>query len=258
MVLDIKKSLQGAIDEGLLSPAAMQMNSTDLGLAFNDAMGCGPDAIDGDFAFMVFVLLDDSYSIEMKHNTDHVRLGYNTLIQELQKSNNHRDMIITTWFLNGGVFQAPTPIDQAKKLGAEYYPNGGTPLYRRTTEMALMGALKCREFTKTGMAFKAMLIVIGDGKDECDPSGKKVTAKQCNAELTLLQAETFQAIGYGISDGETDFDAVFKSMGLKLTLTSASDGHAIREAFGTISRATATASQGGTVSQADLGGFGAD
>lgn len=98
-------------------------------------------------------------------------------------------------------------------------------------------------------------MIVTDGNDQ----GSRASAANVKAVLEpLLAKEIVSVVALGISDGSTDFKSVFASMGIpdNLVLTIDDDPSSIRKAFGVVSRATAAASQGASLSQSGLGGFG--
>ena len=256
---DLQDLLGGAKDEGLLDQAALDvLNVVDLGATIQDNLGVDPNAIDSSEVFGMFSLIDDSGSIEMAHNTNVVRTGYNGLLDALMGSQSRDDIILTTMMLNRGVTQAPTPLANAKRLGAEYRPDGYTPLYDMSLKLAALATAKHQEFAATGASFRGVLLVVTDGRDE----GSRSSASEVKTVFTALQAqEVFQVIALGINDGYTDFKRIFADMGVlpENILTVNNDPSSIREAFGVVSRASVSASQGGSVSQSGgLGGFGSN
>jgi hypothetical protein len=255
---NLKDLLNGAQDDGLLDQSALYaLNVVDLGATIQDNLGIDPDSIDSTEVFGLFALIDDSTSIRFAGNTQVVRDGYNGVLDSLMKSQSRDDILVSTTMLNSGVFQAPVALPNAKRLDNTYNPQGWTPLYDRTLDLGALATIKRQEFRNTGANFRGVLLLVSDGNDE----GSKANAKRVAALLTSLQAqEVFQVIALGINDGRTDFKAVFGEMGVlpNLILTVDNDPHSIREAFGVVSRATVSASQGGSLSQSGLGGFGAN
>lgn len=254
---DLQDMLGGAKEDGLLDQAALDsLNVVDLGATIQDNLGVDPNAIDSTEVFGMFSLIDDSGSIEMAGNTPVVRTGYNGLLEALMSSQSRDDIIVTTMMLNAGVTQAPTPLSNARRLGQEYQPNGGTPLYDKALELAALATVKHQEFAATGATFRGVLLIVSDGADQYS----RVTTAAVKPVLTALQAqEVFQVIALGINDRYTDFKRVFGEMGVlpENILTVNNDPSSIREAFGVVSRASVSASQGGSVSQSGgLGGFG--
>ncbi len=255
---DLQDLLGGAKDEGLLDQAALDaLNVVDLGATIQDNLGVDPNAIDSSEVFGMFSLIDDSSSIEDAGNTPVVRNGYNGLLDALMSSQSRDDIIVTTLMLNKGVTQAPSPLASVKRLGTDYRPYGCTPLYDKTLELAALATLKHQEFAATGASFRGVLLIVSDGADY----GSMRTPSAVKPVLSALQAqEVFQVIALGISDGHTDFKRIFGEMGVlpENILTVHNDPSSIREAFGVVSRASVSASQGGSVSQSGgLGGFGA-
>jgi hypothetical protein len=255
MNTSLQALLQGAKDEGLLTQAALNsIQVIDLGAAIQDNLGVIPAQIDATEVFGLFSVIDDSGSIRFAGNTDVVRQGYNSILEALMKSNARDDIIVTARLLNAGMLHAPCPLRDAKRLDQHFNPNGGTPLYDTVIEVCGLAAVKYQEFQMTGASFKGVIPIVTDGNDE----GSTATADRCKPVVEALMArEIFTVMAMGIDDGRTDFRKVVRSMGIpdNLILTVSNDPHSIREAFGVVSRATASASQGGSVSKVGLGGF---
>lgn len=256
---DLQDMLGGAKDEGLLDQAALDsLNVVDLGATIQDNLGVDPNAIDSTEVFGLFCLIDDSTSISMAKNTEVVKTGYNGLLDALTSSQSRDDMIVAMMMMNAGMIQMPTPLTNAKRLDDGYKPKGQTPLYDRTLELSALATLKHQEFAATGASFRGVLLIVTDGADY----GSKAKPKLVRPVLTALQQqEVFQVIALGIEDGHTNFNQVFQDMGVlpENILTVKNDPKSIRDAFGVVSRASVTASQGGSVSQSGgLGGFGAN
>ena len=254
---DLQQLLGDAKDEGLLDQAALDsLNVVDLGATIQDNLGVDPNAIDSTEVFGLFGLIDDSTSIKLAGNTDVVRNGYNGLLDALTSSQSRDDIIVAMMMLNAGIVEMPTPLVNARRLDAKYNPKGQTPLYDRTMELAALATLKHQEFAATGASFRGVLLIVSDGADY----GSQKTPASVRPVLSALQAqEVFQVIALGINDGYTDFKRVFSEMGVmpENILTVNNDPSSIREAFGVVSRASVSASQGGSVSQSGgLGGFG--
>lgn len=257
---NLQDLLNDAKDDGFLDQnAADALNVVDLGQTIQDNLGVSADDIDSTEVFALFSLLDDSSSIRFAGNTQVVRDGYNSIIEALKKSASRDDIINTAMMLNSGIFQPPAALASSLLLDSHNYnPNGGTPLYDKTLELAALATLKRQEFAATGASFRAVLLIVSDGEDQ----GSRATPKKVRPVLnSLQQQEVFQVIALGIDDGHTDFTSIFTEMGVlpENILTVNSDPSSIRKAFGVVSRATVSASQGGSVSQSGgLGGFGAN
>lgn len=257
---NLQDLLNGAKDDGFLDQSAADaLNVVDLGQTIQDNLGVSAADIDSTEVFGLFSLIDDSGSIRFSGNTQVVRDGYNGIIEALKKSASRDDIINTAMMLNAGIFQPPTALVNSIALDAHNYnPTGGTPLYDKSLEIGALVTLKRQEFAATGASFRGVLLIVSDGRDE----GSRASAKKVKAVIdSLQQQEVIQVIALGIDDGHTNFHDVFTSMGVlpENVLTVSNDPSSIRKAFGVVSRATVSASQGGSVSQSGgLGGFGAN
>lgn len=248
--------LKGAKEDGLVTAAGMNaFKIVDLGDEISDNLGISPDLVDASEVFAFFGVIDDSGSIRFGGNTDVVKSGYNGILDALTKSKSRDDIIVGATLLNGGVYHPVCALKDAKRLDNHFNPNGGTPLYDRVIQTCENVVLKCKEFQDTGASFKGVIVIVTDGNDE----GSRAGAQHVKAALEpLLAKEIVSVVALGISDGSTDFRKVFQSMGIpdNLILTVSDDPSSIRKAFGVVSRATAAASQGASLSQTGLGGFG--
>jgi hypothetical protein len=256
MSQDLSSILGGAQQEGLVTAAGMKaFQIVDLGAEIADNLGVTPDGIDSSEVFALFGVIDDSTSIRLGGNTEPVKNGYNGILDALMKSKSREDIIVGATLLNGGVLHSVCALRDAKRLDAHFNPSGGTPLYDRVIQTCELVVRKCKEFQDTGASFKGVIVIVTDGAD----AGSRASAANVKAALEpLLKKEIVSAVALGISDGSTDFKAVFNSMGIpdNLVLTINNDPSSIRNAFGVVSRATNAASQGASLSQSGLGGFG--
>lgn len=248
--------LEGAKKDGLVTTAGMQaFTIVDLGNEIADNLGISPDLVDASEVFAFFGVIDDSGSIRFRGNTDVVKNGYNGILDALTKSKSRDDIIVGATLLNGGMYHPVCALKDAKRLDNHFNPNGGTPLYDRVIQTCDLVVRKCKEFQDTGASFKGVIVIVTDGNDE----GSSASARHVKDALEpLLAKEIISVVALGIDDGSTNFRAVFAEMGIpdNLILTVNDDPSSIRKAFGVVSRATAAASQGASLSQVGLGGFG--
>jgi len=256
MSQDINSILGGAKQDGLVTTAGMQaFKIIDLGDEITDNLGITPDLVDSSEVFAFFGVIDDSGSIRFSGNTDAVKSGYNGILEALTKSKSRDDIIVGATLLNVGVLHPVCALKDAKRLDGHFNPNGGTPLYDRVIQTCELVVRECKEFQDTGASFKGVIVIVTDGNDQ----GSRSSAGNVKVVLEpLLAREIISVVALGISDGSTDFKSVFASMGIpdNLVLTIDDDPSSIRKAFGVVSRATAAASQGASLSQSGLGGFG--
>jgi hypothetical protein len=100
---------------------------------------------------------------------------------------------------------------------------------------------------------RTVTLIITDGGDygstRCKPDDVKAIVDD------MLGQENHIVAAMGISDGSTDFKAVFRSMGIpdRWILTPGNSASEIRRAFAVFSQSAVKASQGAQVAQ--LGGF---
>lgn len=256
---DLNSVLGGALNDGLVTPEGLQVfgSVSDLGQEIADNLGVTPDLIDSSQVFAFFGVIDDSGSIRAAGNTQVVIDGYNGILDALVKSGARDETIVGATLFNGGVFHPVCALGDARRLDtSNYFPNGTTPLFDRVVQTCQLVMQKCDEFQDTGASFKGVVVIVTDGEDV----GSRASASDAKAVLQpLLAHEVVSVVALGISNGSTDFRSVFASMGIpdSLVLTINDDPSSVRRAFGVVSRATAAASQGASLSQTGLGGFGA-
>lgn len=256
---DLNSVLGGALNDGLITPEGLQVFGavSDLGQEIADNLGVTPDLVDSSQVFAFFGVIDDSGSIQFAGNTQVVIDGYNGILDALVKSGARDETIVGATLFNGGVLHPVCALGDAKRLNTgNYLPGGTTPLFDRVIQTCQLVVQKCDEFQDTGASFKGVVVIVTDGNDV----GSRSTAADVKAVLQpLLKSEVVSVVALGISDGTTDFRTVFTSMGIPdgLVLTINDDPSSVRRAFGVVSRATAAASQGASLSQTGLGGFGA-
>jgi len=133
---------------------------------------------------------------------------------------------------------------------ANYHPNLGTPLYDQTAVVLGTVIAKAQELAQAGIAVRTVTLIITDGGDYGSTRCKPGDVKAIVADM--LAQENHIVAAMGISDGTTDFRAVFRSMGIpdRWILTPGNSASEIRRAFAVFSQSAVRASQG-----AQLGGF---
>lgn len=206
---------------------------------------------------LLHLLVDDSSSIAYAGNTQLVIDGYNGVLDALDDSKSSSAILIGCQLLNSGVVYPFVPLERAVRLTTgNYAPCGGTPLYDRMATVLAGSVAKMSELEDGGVAVRGATFVITDG---CDVGSRSQSPQQLKPVIdSMLRTEAHIVGAVGIDDGETDFRAVFASMGIRdqwiqTPKNSASD---IRRAFGTISKSAVRASQAaGNFSQTALGGF---
>ncbi len=253
----------GAHDEGDLSKASFQILSVaDLGAQIQAAMGVPALNVPSTRAVLLTLLLDDSGSIAYKGNEQAVRDGHNEIVKALRASKQSDDILAQCSYLNGGILYPYQFIAQVPTLDSRNFnASGGTPLY--DCSIVTLGSVlaKSREFTSSGVPINTVTLIVTDGHDE----GSHHRARDVYPIVQDMLAQELHIVaGMGIDDGDTDFQAIFRSMGIpdNWILTPQSDPHDIRRAFQLFSRSAISASSNqATFSQTatsglSVGGFG--
>jgi hypothetical protein len=194
---------------------------------------------------------DDSQSIAQAGNTDSVRDGHNYVIDALRGSKQAGEVLAHTRYLNGSVLCPYTGLDHAVVMtSANYHPNLGTPLYDQAVVVLGTVIAKAQELARAGIAVRTVTLIITDGADYGSTRCKPGDVAAIVADM--LAQENHIVAAMGISDGSTDFRAVFRSMGIpdRWILTPGNSASEIRRAFAVFSQSAVRASQG-----AQLGGF---
>ncbi len=256
---NIGQLFQSAQQAGDLTAASMQALSViDLGAQIQDALGIPAMDVAASEVFLVAMLIDDSGSIRFGGNADAVREGHNLVLDALRGSKQDDSILTHCRYLNGTLLYPFSPLAQAVKMDSHNYnPTGGTPLFDES--VALLGAVlaKAQEFADNGVPVRTATLIVTDGNDE---SSRKVNAVKVSAIVKdMLRMETHIVAAMGVDDGVTDFNLVFKGMGIpdQWILTPKNTTSEIRRAFATFSKSAVRASQSAqSFSQTALGGFG--
>jgi hypothetical protein len=133
---------------------------------------------------------------------------------------------------------------------ANYDPHLATPLYDQTAIVLGTVIAKAQELAQAGIAVRTVTLLITDGADY---GSHRCTAADVEAIVADMLAQEHHIVAaMGISDGATDFRAVFRAMGIpdRWILTPGNSASEIRRAFAVFSQSAVRASQG-----AQLGGF---
>ncbi len=251
---NINTLFQDAHNSGDLSKDALNiLNTIDLGPNIGEALGEDIGNVPSTECILVSVELDDSSSIQFAGNTQNVRDGHNLLIETLKGAKVKDNIQVHARKLNGGILYPYSFLDNVPQLdNRNYIPSGGTPLHDET--IILLGTVlaKIQQARDAGISQRTITIIITDGGDtgRTDRSAEvAVLVKE------ILRTETNIIFGMGIDDGNTDFNAVFSSMGIPLThvLTPKSDPKEIRKAFQTMSQSASASASGANF---NAGGFG--
>ncbi len=248
-----KQLLEDAHGAGALSARALAtLDVVDVGAQIQAGLGVTIDDIAASEVVLVSVMPDDSQSITAAGNVDAVRDGHNLVLAALRASKQAGEVLAHTRLLNGEVLCAYTTLDHAVELtGANYHPLLGTPLYDQTVVMLGTVIAKAQELSRAGIAVRTVTLIITDGGDygshRCRPADVKAIVDD------MLAQEHHVVAAMGISDGRTDFRAVFTEMGIpdRWILTPGNSATEIRRAFAVFSQSAVRAAAG-----AQLGGFG--
>jgi hypothetical protein len=248
----VKKLLEDAHDQGALSAKSLKtLDVVDVGAQIQAGLGCTIDDVGSSEVVLVTMMPDDSQSIAQAGNTDAVRDGHNFVLQALGSSKQAGEVLAHTRYLNGHVLYPYTALEHASEMsGSNYRPNLGTPLYDQTCVVLGTVIAKAQQLAAAGIAVRTVTLIITDGGDygstRCKPADVKAIVDD------MLAQENHIVAAMGISDGSTDFKAVFRSMGIpdRWILTPGNSASEIRRAFAVFSQSAVRASQG-----AQLGGF---
>lgn len=255
----------GLLEDSGLDQAAvsqMQLTADALGPAINAGLGdVSIDDIETAEVVLMTIVVDDSPSIEMGGNTGIMIVGVNEILDSLKGAKQAASVLISCRFFNGGVFYPYRPLDGADSLDTNNYGTGGggTPLLDQTAVALTSVATKMAEFEQGGVAARAVTVIVTDGAENASHQYRNPADLKPIVD-GLLRSEAHIIAGMGISDGYTDFRALFQAMGLKdaWILSPKNDPSEIRKAFQLVSQSAVRASQaqGGSFSQVALGGFG--
>ena len=250
-----KKLLDAAHRTGTVSRAAMTaLDVADLGAQIQAGLGVTVDDIAASEVVLVTMMPDDSQSIAAAGNTVHVRDGHNLVLEALRRSRQAGEVFVHTRYLNGHVLYPYVGLADAVEMdGGNYQPCLGTPLYDQT--IVLLGTVlaKSTELAQAGVPVRTVTLLITDGADY---GSTRASAKEVKALVgDLLAQEQHVVAAMGISDGATDFRAVFRAMGIpdRWILTPGNTAGEIRKAFQVFSQSAVAL--GGAAAVA-AGGFG--
>ena len=251
---DIKKLFADAHDQGALSARSLAaLDVIDVGAQIQAGLGVTIDDVAASEVVLVTMMPDDSQSIAQAGNIDAVRDGHNFVLDALRGSKQSGEVLAHTRYLNGHVLCPYIALDHAVKLTpANYNPRLGTPLYDQTAVVLGTVIAKWQELSQAGIAVRTVTLIITDGGDFGSTRMKPADVKAIVDDMLAQEHHIVAAMG--ISDGTTDFRAVFRAMGIpdRWVLTPGNSASEIRRAFAVFSQSAVRASQGGV---AQLGGF---
>lgn len=248
----VKKLLDDAHETGALSAKSRTaLDVVDVGAQIQAGLGVDLDDVVASEVVLLTMMPDDSASIAHAGNTDAVRDGHNFVLDALASSKQAGEVLAHTRFLNGHVLYPYTALEHAVKLAAANYdPRFGTPLYDQTAVVLGTVIAKAQELARAGIAVRTVTLIITDGADY---GSKRATPDDVAAIVRdMLAQENHIVAAMGISDGATDFRAVFRAMGIpdRWILTPGNSASEIRRAFAVFSQSAVRQAQG-----AMLGGF---
>lgn len=197
---------------------------------------------------LISILADDSGSLNKKKNkytemvewcepdddesnAQAVRIGHSAVLEALRKSLRPETVFLSTHLLNGGVLDPYHPLAKAVRLTRENFKClGDTPLFPRAVDVLGSVLYKSQEVEDRFKNARTATLIISDGGDTSGTSPDDVD----KIVRDLLATGQHIVAAMGISDGHTDFKAVFKSMGIeeRWILTPKSTQTEIQKALG--------------------------
>ncbi len=248
---------KSAQETGLSRVAVNALDIPDMGAQIQAGLGITPDDVPAQEVTLVAVLVDDSGSIRFASNAQHVRDGFNLVVDSLAKSKQASGVLMHARYLNGYLYTPYALLDQVQRMDSgNYDPNGGTPLYDQTALILASQLAKFQEFEDAGTPARTVTVIITDGMDE---GSRKHTSSSVRTVVREMRAKERHIIAaVGIEYGGYDFQQVFGEMGLddKWILTPGNSPSEIRKAFALVSQSAVRASQGGaSFSKTAVGGF---
>lgn len=244
--------LADAHAQGTLSARSLAaLDVVDVGAQIQAGLGVTVDDIVASEVVLVTMMPDDSQSIAHAGNTDAVRDGHNFVLAALRGSVQSGEVLAHTRYLNGHVLCPYVALDHAVEMtAANYDPRLGTPLYDQTAVVLGTVVAKAQELAQAGIAVRTVTLIITDGGDYGSTRARPADVKALVDDLIAQEQHIVAAMG--ISDGTTDFRAVFRAMGIpdRWILTPGNSAGEIRRAFAVFSQSAIRASGG-----AQLGGF---
>lgn len=248
---DIRNLLMSAASENTIATANLT-NANTL-RQIEKGMGISPDQFQGSQVRLVGVLVDDSGSIAMADNIDLVIEGHNTILDALGATKQKNSILIACWYLSDEMLYPFSHLSQAVRMTrANYDPNCNTPLYDRSVVALGTVVAKAQEFENAGIAASSWTLLLSDGADY---GSRRYDAGNVRDMVRSLNPEQHVVMAMGLSDGHTDFAAVFESMGIqksRILVANANNPSEIRRAFQMASQSAV-----GMNAAANIGGLGA-
>jgi hypothetical protein len=247
-----KQLLDDAHKTGALSASGhATLDVIDLGAQIQAGLGISVDDVAASEVVLVSMMPDDSGSIQFGGNVTAVREGHNLVLDALGTSRQAGEIFVHTRYLNGHVLYPYTPLAGAVRMTTQNYSaDKGTPLYDQTVVLLGTVLAKSQEFAQAGVPVRTVTLLITDG---ADAGSTRCSARDVRTLVEdMLRQEQHVVAAMGISDGSTDFHAVFRDMGIpdRWILTPGNSATEIRRAFQVFSQSAAAIGAG-----AALGGF---
>jgi len=255
--LNVEDLFKSALADGALSASALKaLQVANYGAAIQANLGIIPGDVKASEVVLVSLLLDDSGSIEDAGNTGAMKDGVNGILDALAGAKKRDDVLVYIELLNKGLVQPYVLLaDSVRLTGKNYKPYGQTPLFAKSVVFLGTVIAKAQEFALTGVPCRTISLIATDGANNV--SGVPASDVAAIAK-DMVSRELHIVMGYGISDGFTDFLRVFTEMGLKKNsiLTSANDPKEVRQKLQLFSQSAVRASQGAaSFSKVAGGGF---
>lgn len=255
---NVSALFSAAAADGNLSQKSLQaLNLVDPGAVIQQGLGVNVNDVEASEVILITFLIDDSGSIRfVAGNTEAVRQGHNGVLDALKGSKQSAAILVSTRYLNGTVLSPYVQLKDAVEMTPQNYdPNGGTPLNDQAIVACGQVLAKAQEFQDNGVSVRTVTALITDGAD----LHSRANAAQVRSVVEdLLKQENHVVCAMGVADGQLDFRAVFREMGIpdEWILTPGNTPSEIRRAFQTISQSAVRVSQAANFSKAKLGGFG--
>jgi hypothetical protein len=238
-------------DAQLSAKSLATLDVVDVGAQIQAGLGVTIDDVAASEVVLLTMMPDDSQSIAHAGNTDAVRDGHNFVLEALGKSKQSGEGLAHTRYLNGQVLFPYLALEHAVRMSpANYDPRLGTPLFDQSVVVLGTVVAKAQELAQAGIAVRTVTLIITDGGDYGSTRCRPADVAAIVADM--LAQENHIVAAMGISDGSTDFRAVFRSMGIpdRWILTPGNSATEIRRAFQVFSQSAVRATQG-----VQLGGF---
>jgi len=244
-----------SLDDVFSNSALQTLQVEDIGQEIENALGISVDNIQSSEVVLVTLLIDDSRSISSAGNEQHIRDGYNLVLESLRASQSSDDVLLHVRYLNGSILYPYCLLDNADEMDENNYSAyGSTPLYDQTMIMLATVAAKVAEFADAGVPARSISLIITDGADYGSVEHRASDVSGVMGEFLAQEMNIVAAMG--VSDGHTDFRRVFADMGVpdNWILTTDNTASELRSAFQIFSQSAISVSQSADIQA--IGGFG--